>query len=45
MYDALYYMLVMIDNGYDFADALYAVSAKYKVSPEALTEAYDTHDY
>ena len=41
MSQALDYMLNLIDAGYDYSDALYKASAKFKVTSDALQEAYD----
>lgn len=42
MSQALDYMLQLIEDGYDYSEALYKASDMYKVSHDALQEAYDS---
>lgn len=41
MKNALNYLIKLIDDGYDFAEALFKASCKYHVKYDILTEAYD----
>jgi hypothetical protein len=41
MKQALDYMLQLIEDGYDYMDALDKTAAKFKISCCALQEAYD----
>lgn len=41
MQNALTYLEKLIDNGYDYADALYKTSTKFKISYTKIQSAYD----
>lgn len=41
MSKAVDYMLQLIEDGMDYPDALYKTSDKFRISHDALAEAYD----